>query len=187
MKRVLATAGAVAVVLGAASGTAAAPVPSFTADAVGDQTIALDASSSVCEFGPCGYNWRWANGSRLGVTVGSGVAVSFRFPEPGWKTVVLKVSQHCYDGSSSWCWRSIWQQVFVPEPEPVVTPDPPAAEPVPAEPVAAPVAAEPVAAEPVAAPVAAEPAAAPAAAEPAAAPAAAEPVAAEPVAAQPAA
>ncbi|MEA2154107.1 MAG: hypothetical protein QOE11_247 [Solirubrobacteraceae bacterium] len=124
---------AAATALLAASPAMAAAVPSFTAAAAGDQTIAFDASASTCEFGLCGYDWRWADGTRLGATIGSGVTVTFRFSRPGWQTVVLTVSQHCAPGSPNWCPRSLAHQVFVAGPDPVappapvVTPDPAAA------------------------------------------------------------
>jgi hypothetical protein len=68
---------------------------------------------AVCEFGPCGYNWRWEDGTRLGVNMGSGPVVAFQFPAAGWQMVTLKVSEHCFEGSARWCWRTLSQQVFV--------------------------------------------------------------------------
>lgn len=118
----------------AASTAAAHIVPAFTATAVGNQTVVLDASATVCEFGPCGYTWRWDDGTRLGVTIGSGVRVTYRFPESGTQTVVLKVSEHCAAGSASFCPATASKQVVVPRapasaqpPPPPAAPQPPAA------------------------------------------------------------
>lgn len=112
----------------AASTAAAHVVPAFTATPVGDQTVVLDASATVCEFGPCGYTWRWDDGTRLGVTIGSGVRVTYQFPEGGTQTVVLKVSEHCAAGSASFCPATASKQVAVPR-APGSAPPPPAATP----------------------------------------------------------
>jgi len=122
----------------AASTAAAHVVPVFTATPVGNQTVVLDASATVCEFGPCGYTWRWDDGTRLGVTIGSGVRVTYRFPESGTQTVVLKVSEHCAAGSASFCPATASKQVAVPG-APGSSPPPPAATspPAPAAPKAA--------------------------------------------------
>lgn len=135
MKRSIAVAASALVLAAACASTATASVvPAFTATAGADQTVLLDGSASTCDFGPCGYTWRWFDGSRLGVTLGADAVISYRFPMPGFQTVVLKVSEHCFAGSASWCWRTVAQQVFVPDaaaapdpavtPAPVVTPDP---------------------------------------------------------------
>jgi hypothetical protein len=110
----------------AASTAAAHVVPAFTATPAGNQTVVLDASATVCEFGPCGYTWRWDDGTRLGVTIGSGVRVTYRFPESGTQTVVLKVSEHCAAGSASFCPATASKQVVVP-PAPGSAPPPPPA------------------------------------------------------------
>ncbi len=151
MKHPMAVAVSAALLASGVGATAiAAPVPAFTATPAGGQTMVLDGSASICEFGPCGYHWRLADGSRLGVTIGSGPVVSYDFPAPGAQTVILKVSQHCFDGSSNWCWRTLAQTVVVPEPDPVVVPDPPADPPVVTDPPV--VIDPPPAADPVAAP-----------------------------------
>jgi hypothetical protein len=113
-------------------------VPAFTATPAGDQTLVLDASATICEFGPCGYTWRWDDGTRLGVTIGSGVRVTYRFSASGPQTVVLKVSEHCAAGSASFCPATTSKQVLVP-PASASPPPPPAARP----PSAAPKAAKP--------------------------------------------
>jgi hypothetical protein len=127
--------------LATASTAVAASTPTFTATPGADQTVTFDASASVCEFGPCGYDWRWDNGTRLGVTMGSGVRITYRFPVSGPQTVVLKVSGHCAAGSINLCSASVSQQVIVPPaasgpapapPPPPPPPPPPAPAPAPA-------------------------------------------------------
>jgi type 1 fimbria pilin len=114
MKRSTKVAACAALLACASVSTAgAAAVPEFTATQSADGTMAFDGSASVCEFGPCGYNWRWDDGTRLGVNMGSGPVVAFQFPAAGWQTVTLKVSQHCFEGSARWCWRTLSEQVFV--------------------------------------------------------------------------
>jgi hypothetical protein len=137
--RALTIAAVLTALLVAAAPAAASSVPSFTATPGVDRTVAFDASSSVCEFGPCGYNWRWDDGSRLGVTMGQGVRLSYRFAQSGPQTVVLTVSGHCNAGSSSFCPRSLSKQVIVPASSaPPSSPPPPAPAPAPPPPPAAP-------------------------------------------------
>jgi hypothetical protein len=119
MKRSTKVAACAALLASASVATAgAAAVPQFTASQDSDGTMQFDGSSSVCEFGPCGYNWRWDDGTRLGVNMGSGPVVAYQFPAPGWQMVTLKVSQHCFEGSARWCWRTLSEQVYVAAPEP---------------------------------------------------------------------
>ncbi len=132
LRRSIAVAASFAALALAASTAAARVMPRFTATPAGDQTVVLDASSTVCEFGPCGYRWRWDDGTRLGVTIGSGVRVTYRFSASGPQTVVLKVSEHCAAGSASFCPASVSRQVVVPPaaasaPPPPPAPAPPAA------------------------------------------------------------
>ncbi|MEA2150865.1 MAG: hypothetical protein QOD69_2695 [Solirubrobacteraceae bacterium] len=128
---------AVACAMACAATADAIPAPSFTATPASDQTVAFDASATVCERGPCGYNWRWADGSRLGVTMGSGVRIAYRFSQSGPQTVVLTFSEHCATGSTSFCSSNTSQQVLVPPaqaappPPPSPPPPPPAAAPAP--------------------------------------------------------
>lgn len=99
----------------------AAAVPSFTATPGTDQTVTLDATESPCEFGPCGYNWKYYTDTtnRLGIQIGREAQITFRFPESGWHTVVLTVSSHCYDGSPRACPGSVTMQVYAPAAETV--------------------------------------------------------------------
>ena len=113
-RRTIAVAASTLLLALVASTAAAHVVPVFTATPAGNQTVVLDASATVCEFGPCGYTWRWDDGTRLGVTIGSGVRVTYRFPESGTQTVVLKVSEHCAAGSASFCPATASKQVVVP-------------------------------------------------------------------------
>jgi hypothetical protein len=119
---------AVLLAIAIASTAVAAPAPSFTATPGTDRTVMFDASASPCQFGPCGYNWLWDNGTRLGVTMGSGVRITYRFPVSGPQTVVLKVSGHCAAGSASFCPAIVSQQVIVPPaaaaPNPAPSPAP---------------------------------------------------------------
>ena len=124
-RRAVAVAAATVLLALAASTAAARVVPVFTATPAGNQTVVLDASATVCEFGPCGYSWRWDDGTRLGVTIGSGVRVTYRFPESGTQTVLLKVSEHCAAGSASFCPATASKQVVVP-PAAASPPPPPA-------------------------------------------------------------
>ncbi|HUR86640.1 MAG TPA: hypothetical protein VMY78_14960 [Solirubrobacteraceae bacterium] len=71
--------------------------------AIGDQTVALDASSIACEFGPCGYAWRLLDGTRLGVHMGDGVALTYRFATGGSKLIELRVTSRCFAGSTNVC------------------------------------------------------------------------------------
>jgi hypothetical protein len=125
MQRPIAVAASILLLALAASTAAAHVVPAFTATPAGNQTVVLDASATVCEFGPCGYTWRWDDGTRLGVTIGSGVRVTYRFAESGTQTVVLKVSEHCAAGSASFCPATVSKQVVVPPAS--ASPPPPAA------------------------------------------------------------
>lgn len=116
MKRSFAAAAAsLAMLLAGAAAASAAPTPTFTATAMGDQTVAFDASASPCTYGPCGYTWTYftATTSRLGVQMGRVASMSYRFPAFGLYTVTLKVSDHCYKGSSSWCWATTSKSVGV--------------------------------------------------------------------------
>lgn len=126
-QRTIAVAASTLLLVLAASTAAAHVVPAFTATPAGNQTVVLDASATVCEFGPCGYTWRWDDGTRLGVTIGSGVRVTYRFPESGTQTVVLKVSEHCAAGSASFCPATASKQVVVPPASGSAPPPPPAA------------------------------------------------------------
>jgi hypothetical protein len=117
MKRLIAVAASLLIVgAAAASPASASPVPSFVATPVAALTLAFDGSTSPCQYGPCGYNWRYFSPTtnRLGVQMGSVAKITFAFPAFGWYTVVLKVSDHCYKGSSSWCWNSVSQNVLAP-------------------------------------------------------------------------
>jgi hypothetical protein len=104
----------------------AIPAPSFIATSAGDQTVVLDASATACERGPCGYNWRWADGSRLGVTMGSGVRITYRFAQAGPQTVVLTFSERCAAGSTSSCASNTSQQVLDAPAQAPPPPPPPA-------------------------------------------------------------
>jgi len=119
MKRSTKVAACAALLASASVPTAGATVvPQFTATQAADGTMEFDGSASTCDFGPCGFNWRWDDGSRLGVNMGSGPVVEFQFPAPGWQMVTLKVSEHCFEGSARWCWRTVSEQVFVAETDP---------------------------------------------------------------------
>jgi hypothetical protein len=110
MKRSIAAAASAALLLatGAASATAK-PVPSFTATAGVNQTVAFDASATVCNIAPCGYNWKYygPTTNRLGVQMGNVANISYRFPAIGFYTVVLTVSERCSPKGASWCPASI--------------------------------------------------------------------------------
>lgn len=88
-----------------ASEAFATPTVTFTTTSLGDQTFAFDASSTVCRYGPCSYNWRYygQTTNRLGATLGYGVKVAFRFPAIGIYSVVLQVGERCSPGSARWC------------------------------------------------------------------------------------
>jgi hypothetical protein len=139
-RSIVAAACAAALAVACAATAEALPAPTFTATPAGDQTVVLDASSTVCEHGPCGYTWRWADGSRLGVTIGNGVRIAYRFPQSGSQTVVLTFSQHCAAGTVSFCPSHTSQQVLVPPVNtgPPASPPPPAPAPPPALAPAAP-------------------------------------------------
>lgn len=104
MKRILLLA-ALAATLCVAAPAAATPTVTFTTTSLGDQTFTFDATSTVCRYGPCAYNWRYfgATTSHLGATLGAGVKVTFRFPVPGVYSVVLTVSERCSATSRTWC------------------------------------------------------------------------------------
>lgn len=116
MKRLFAVVVAT-LLIGAASAStaAAAPIPSFTATPVlPGLLVRFDATASPCQYGPCGYNWRYftSTTNRLGVQMGYGALLSYTFPAIGWYTVVLKVSSHCTATGSTWCWGTTSQQVL---------------------------------------------------------------------------
>lgn len=115
MKRLFAVAVA-ALFIGAASASTAAatPIPSFVATSLPGLITTLDATASPCQYGPCGYTWRYFSSTtnRLGVQMGYGARISYTFPAIGWYTVVLKVSSHCSATGSTWCWGTTYQQVL---------------------------------------------------------------------------
>ena len=116
MKRSIAVAASAALLLAAgASSATARPVPSFTATAGLDQTVALDASASVCNIPPCGYTWKYfgPKTNRLGVQMGNLAKISYRFPSIGFYTVTLTVSERCSPAGSSWCPATISKGVTV--------------------------------------------------------------------------
>jgi hypothetical protein len=96
-------AGVVAVI--ACGSALAAATPTFTTTRVGDRTFVFDASSSVCRFRPCSFNWRYftPTGNRLGVQMGNIARTTFRFPARGTYTVVLKQGERCSAGSTRTC------------------------------------------------------------------------------------
>ncbi|HUR86158.1 MAG TPA: hypothetical protein VMY78_12490 [Solirubrobacteraceae bacterium] len=114
MKRLIAVAAAALLVFAASSSVAsAAPAPSFTATAGANQTVSLDASASLCQFGICSYNWRWLNGSRLGVQMGTGMYSSYRFGATGWKNVELRMTGRCFAYSTNICSAIVLRSVYV--------------------------------------------------------------------------
>jgi hypothetical protein len=115
MKRSFAAAASAAVLLAAAESASAAPTPSFTATAMGDQTLHLDASASPCVNGPCGYTWKYfgPTTNRLGVQMGRLATIDFRFPALGFYTVTLTVSGRCSPLGASYCPATASQQVTV--------------------------------------------------------------------------
>jgi hypothetical protein len=116
MKRSIAAAAAsLAMLFAGAAAASAAPTPTFSTAAMGNQTVAFDASASPCTYGPCGYTWTYFNATtnRLGVQMGRVAKVDYRFPAFGLYTVVLKVSDRCSKGSSSWCWATTSKSVGV--------------------------------------------------------------------------
>jgi hypothetical protein len=116
MKRSIAVAASAALLLAAgASSAAARPVPSFTATPGLNQTVAFDATASVCNIAPCGYNWKYygPTTNRLGVQMGNVANISYRFPAIGFYSVVLTVSERCSPKGSSWCPASVTQGVSV--------------------------------------------------------------------------
>jgi hypothetical protein len=107
MKRSIAalvSAAALLLVAGPAAAMAS-PVPSFIAIPHLNQTVAFDASSSVCHIGFCGYNWKYygATTNRLGVQMGGTPTISYHFPAIGLYTVVLTVSEKCTPTGARWC------------------------------------------------------------------------------------
>jgi hypothetical protein len=115
VKRFIAAAASAALLLATASAASAAPTPAFTATPMGSQTVAFDGSMSPCLIGPCGYTWTYftPDTNRLGVQMGLVSKLSYRFPSLGAYTVVLKVSDHCFAGSSRWCWATTSKTVSV--------------------------------------------------------------------------
>ncbi len=114
MKRLIAVAATALLVFAASSSVAsAAPAPSFTATPGANVSVALDASASLCQFGICSYNWRWLNGSRLGVQMGTGMYNSYRFAAAGWKNVELRMTGRCFANSTSICSAIVYRSVFV--------------------------------------------------------------------------
>jgi hypothetical protein len=117
MKRLTAAlVSAAALLLAAGSAPAmASPLPSFIAIPTLNQTVAFDASASVCHIGFCGYNWKYfgATTNRLGAQMGGTPKLSFRFPAIGLYTVVLTMSEKCAPTSTRWCPASISQPVLV--------------------------------------------------------------------------
>jgi hypothetical protein len=114
MKRLLAAAVASALILVAGASSAdARPTPSFTALAMGGQTVAFDASASVCAISYCGYNWKYygPTTNRLGVQMGNLAKISFRFPAIGFYSVILTVSEKCSPKGVSSCPATLQQQV----------------------------------------------------------------------------
>ena len=118
MKRLFVTAvAALALAAASASPAAADPLPSFLATPIAGLTMTLNEAGAIpCQYGPCGYNWKYftPTTNRLGVQIGNLPQVTYRFPAAGWYTIVLKVSNHCAATSSTWCPKTISQQVYVP-------------------------------------------------------------------------
>ncbi|HTN22838.1 MAG TPA: hypothetical protein VL120_02555 [Solirubrobacteraceae bacterium] len=101
----------------AASPAAAAPLPSFLATPIAGLTMTLDEAGAIpCQYGPCGYNWKYftPTTNRLGVQMGNLAQIAYRFPAAGYYTIVLTVSNHCSATARTWCPKTISQQVYVP-------------------------------------------------------------------------
>ena len=116
MKRSIAAAASAALLLAAGASSAdARPVPSFTATPALDQTVAFDASATVCNIAPCGYTWKYygPTTNRLGVQMGYGVKLSYRYPSIGFYTVTLTVSERCSPAGASWCPATLSKSVAV--------------------------------------------------------------------------
>jgi hypothetical protein len=115
MTRPFAAAASAAMLLATAGPASAAPTPTFTVQAMGDQTLQLDVSSSPCANGPCGYNWKYfgATTNRLGVQMGRVATIDFRFPSLGFYTVTLTVTGRCSPLGSSYCPGAASEQVTV--------------------------------------------------------------------------
>ncbi len=118
MKRLIVIAvSALVLAAAAASPAAAGSLPSFIATPTAGLTVALDEAGAIpCQYGPCGYNWKYftPTTNRLGVQIGNLAQVTYRFPAAGWYTIVLTVSNHCTATGRTWCPKTISQQVYVP-------------------------------------------------------------------------
>jgi hypothetical protein len=125
MKRLFVIA-ATALTLAAASASpaAAAPlplplpaIPAFLATPIAGLTMTLNEAGAIpCQYGPCGYNWKYftATTNRLGVQVGNLAQVTYHFPATGYYTIVLTVSNHCTATGRTWCPKTLSQQIYVP-------------------------------------------------------------------------
>jgi hypothetical protein len=101
--------------LTAAPASATPTTASFTATQTAPLTVTVDSSATVCPWGFCSSSWRYyaATTNRLGVTMGYGSPLTYRFPEAGVYSIVLTYSVRCSAGSRSWCPATASQSVAV--------------------------------------------------------------------------
>jgi hypothetical protein len=95
--------------------SAAPTAASFTATQVAPLTVTVDSSATVCPWGFCSSSWRYygSTTNRLGVTMGYGSPLTYRFPVAGVYSIVLTYSVRCSAGSRSWCPATASQSLAV--------------------------------------------------------------------------
>lgn len=88
---------------------------SFTATQIAPLTVTVDSSATVCPWGFCASSWRYYGSmtNRLGVTMGNGSPLTYRFPAAGVYSIVLTYSVRCFPASARWCPATASQSVAV--------------------------------------------------------------------------
>jgi len=115
-KLLLAVSVLIAVAFTAAEVASATPTTaSFTVTQTAPLTVTFDSSATVCPWGFCSSSWRYygPTTNRLGVTMGYGSPLAFRFPAAGVYSIVLTYSVRCSAGSRSWCPATASQSLAV--------------------------------------------------------------------------
>jgi hypothetical protein len=109
------TAAIVGVSMVAAPASATPTTASFTTTQTAPLTVTVDSSATVCPWGFCSSSWRYytATTNRLGVTMGNGSPLTYRFPEAGVYSIVLTYSVRCFPASARWCPATASQSVAV--------------------------------------------------------------------------
>jgi hypothetical protein len=104
-----------ALALTVAPASATPTTAQFTAVQTAPLTVTVDSSATVCPWGFCSSSWRYygPTTNRLGVTMGYGSPLAFRFPAAGVYSIVLTYSVRCSAGSRSWCPATASQSLAV--------------------------------------------------------------------------